>query len=84
MRYIVRVEIRLRKDLHDPEGAVALSCLQDLGLRQIRSVRSGKVYYLEVETNSKEEAFKIADEACRRLLANPVKDEYSIEIVSET
>jgi len=78
----VRVEIRLKKDLHDPEGTVALSCLRDLGLREIVSVRSGKVYYLEIETGSEDEALKIAEEACRRLLANPVKDEYSISVVS--
>ncbi len=84
MRYLVRIEIRLKKGLHDPEGSVALSCLRDLGLKQITSVRSGKVYYLEIDTDNEENAIRIAEEACRRLLANPVKDEYSIDIVSKS
>ncbi len=81
MRCVVRVEVRLKKGLHDPEGVTALSCLRDLGFKNIEDVRSGKVYYLTIYANSEQDAYKIAEEACIKLLTNPVKDEYSITVL---
>ncbi len=81
MRCIVRVEVRLKRGFHDPEGVTALSCLKDLGLRQIVDVKSGKVYYLTIEASTKDEILKIAEQACTKLLSNPVKDEYEIAMV---
>ncbi len=81
MKYVIRVEITLKEGLHDPEGSVALSCLRDLGFKNILDVKSGKVYYIVLEANNDEEAISIVDNACRKLLSNPVKDNYRIEIV---
>ncbi len=83
MKFIARVEITLKEGLHDPEGSVALSCLKDLGFKQISEVKSGKVYYIVLEANSEEEAIRIVEEACRKLLTNPVKDTYRVEIVEK-
>ncbi len=77
----VRVEIKLKPSFHDPEGVTVRTCLHDLGIRQIVSVETGKVYYLSVQVSSIEEARSIAELACIKLLANPVKDLYTIEIV---
>ncbi len=78
----VRVEITLRSELHDPEGAVVRSSVHDLGYPQVLDVRSGKVYYISIRSRAKDCAISIADELCRRLLANPVKDVYRIDVVS--
>ncbi len=84
MKCIVRVEVRLKKGFHDPEGVTALSCLRDLGFKQIVDVKSGKVYYLTIEAQTKEDVLKIAEQACTKLLSNPVKDEYNISIIECT
>ena len=44
-------------------------------------VRSGKVYYMWLDVGSEEEARRVAETACVKLLANPVKDEYRIDVL---
>jgi len=77
----VRVEVKLKAGFHDPEGATVRSCLHDLGIRQVVSVESGKVYYLYIQVESPDEARKIAELTCNKLLANPVKDVFTVEVL---
>jgi phosphoribosylformylglycinamidine synthase len=44
-------------------------------------VKVGKVYVIDVEAKDRDEALRLADEMCRKLLANPVKDDYSVEVL---
>lgn len=79
MLYKAKVEIRLKPSLSDPEGMTSASSLRDLGY-QVENVTVGKVYYILLEAGSEEEAYRKADEMCNRLLANPVKDNFYIEV----
>ena len=76
-----RLEIRVipRPGLLDPEGKAIQSALHSLDYEQVHEVRVGKLLYLDVEAASKEEARDSANAMCRRLLANPVTEDFEIE-----
>ncbi len=78
--YKAKVNITLRKSILDPKGKAAHHALQNLGLKDINNVRIGKFIELEIAADSKEEAHKLADTACSKLLANEVMEDYKIFI----
>ena len=77
--YQAEVEVRLKSGHSDPEGETVAEALKDLKY-PVKAVRVSKVYRLMFEAESKEEAERQIDEMCRRLLANPTKDDYSLTI----
>ncbi|MEM2940766.1 MAG: phosphoribosylformylglycinamidine synthase subunit PurS [Thermoproteota archaeon] len=77
----LRIEVKLKPGHFDPEGDVTAKSLRDLGF-SVGMVKVGKIYIVDVEARDREEALRLADEMCRKLLANPVKDDYSIEVLS--
>lgn len=79
MKYRLTIEVTLKPGHSDPEGETAAELLKQLGYR-IETVNVGKVYAVVLQATTKTEAKTKADEMCRRLLANPTKDNYSIAI----
>jgi len=79
MMYQAEVEIRLKPGHSDPEGETVAEALKDLEY-PVETVRVSKVYRIMLDVDSEEEAEKKVDEMCRRLLANPTKDDYSFTI----
>ncbi len=81
-----RLEIRVtpRPGLLDPEGKAIQNALHSLDYEHIRDVRVGKLLYLDVEAASNEEDRKGAEAMCRRLLANPVTEDFEIEVREAT
>jgi len=77
-----RLEIRVtpRPGLLDPEGKAIQSALRSLDYEQVQEVRVGKFLYLDVDAASAEEARDGADAMCRRLLANPVTEDFEIDV----
>ena len=77
-----RLEIRVipRPGLLDPEGKAIQSALRSLDYEQVHEVRVGKLLNLDVEAASKDEARDGAEAMCRRLLANPVTEDFEIEV----
>ena len=79
MKYSVKVEVKFKQGLFDPEGEATKKSLQ--GLRfPVSDVKISKVFTIDAEANSSDEAKSIAEEMCKKLLANPNKDDYSIEV----
>lgn len=68
------------KELLDPQGKAVQGGLKNLGLGNIYDVRIGKHISLEIEADNEEAAKEIADEACRKLLANPVMENFEVKI----
>ena len=66
------------KELLDPQGKAVLGGLNNLGLKAIGDVRIGKNISLQVEAASAEDAKAIAEEASKKLLANPVMEYFEI------
>lgn len=81
MNFSVQVKVMPLKELLDPQGKAVMGGLQNLGIKTIQDVRIGKTIQLQVEAPSSDEAKKIAEEASRKLLANPVMEYFEISIV---
>ncbi|MHC1600815.1 MAG: phosphoribosylformylglycinamidine synthase subunit PurS [Candidatus Nezhaarchaeales archaeon] len=79
MKFKAHVEVKLKPGFFDPEGEAAKEALNDLGYN-VHNVRISKLYTIELEAQSLDEAKRLVDEMCRRLLANPTKDLYDVEV----
>jgi phosphoribosylformylglycinamidine synthase len=82
MRYCLKIEVSLKPGHSDPEGEATRNLLKELGYR-VEAVNVSKEYIVILDATSKREAKTKADEMCRRLLANPTKDNYTIKIEEE-
>jgi phosphoribosylformylglycinamidine synthase PurS subunit len=82
MTYSIQIKVMPLKELLDPQGKAVLGGLANLGLTSVKDVRIGKHITLQVEAGSEEEARAKAEEASRKLLANPVMEFYEIELVN--
>ena len=80
MTYTVQVKVMPLKDLLDPQGKAVMGGLKNLGISSVTDVRIGKHIDLQVEAATKEEAIAIAEEATKKLLANPVMEVYEITV----
>lgn len=80
MKHTVRINILPLKDLLDPQGKAVTGSLHNLGLGNITDVRVGKHITLQVEAATPEEAKATAEEACRKLLANPVMESFEVVV----
>ena len=72
------VTVTLKKDVLDPQGKVVEKTLKNMGYSNIYSVRQGKYFEIEINESNKENAKKIIEEACNKLLTNMVIEDYSI------
>ena len=80
MTYTVQVKVMPLKELLDPQGKAVMGGLQNLGLENIQDVRVGKNITLQVEANTPDQAKAIAEEASKKLLANPVMEYFELII----
>ena len=77
----VRVYITPKKGILDPQGVAIERSLPALGFDGVSGVRVGKFIELELDETDKTKAKARLDEMCRKLLANTVIENYSIELV---
>ena len=80
MTYTVQVKVMPLKELLDPQGKAVMGGLQNLGLGTIQDVRVGKNITLQVEASNPDQAKSIAEEASKKLLANPVMEYFEVVI----
>ena len=70
--------VTLKKDVLDPQGKVVSQTLKNMGYENIINVRQGKYFEIEINESNKENAEKIIEEICNKLLSNMVIEDYSI------
>jgi phosphoribosylformylglycinamidine synthase len=75
-----KIYVTLKKGVLDPQGKAIHASLSHLGIGGVEDVRVGKFMELVLKGAEREEAHRRLDEACRRLLANTVIEDYRIEI----
>jgi phosphoribosylformylglycinamidine synthase subunit PurS len=80
MKYSIQVKVMPLKELLDPQGKAVMTGLGNLGLSQVEDVRIGKNISLLVEASTEDEARKIAEDAAKKLLANPVMEYFEINV----
>lgn len=78
--YLARIYVTLKPVVNDPQGQTILGSLKYLGFAQVEDVRVGK--YLEVRVNEPDQprAEAMVTEMCRKLLANPVIEEFRFDL----
>lgn len=77
MKYKAEVTIMPLKELLDPQGKAVLGGLKHLDMSVIKDVRVGKHIVMELEATNEQSAEYAVDEACKKLLANPVMEHYT-------
>ncbi|MBD1137996.1 phosphoribosylformylglycinamidine synthase subunit PurS [Pelagibacterales bacterium SAG-MED41] len=72
------VTVTLKKDVLDPQGTVVQNTLVDMGMNNLKSIRQGKHFEIEVNENNQANAVKKVDEMCKKLLVNSIIEDYKI------
>ena len=80
--YRAQITITLKPTVLDAQGATIERALHNLGFASVDGVRMGKYIELGVEAADSDSARRQVDEMCQKLLANPVIEEYRIEVIS--
>ena len=75
-----KIYVTLKKGVLDPQGKAITTSLGHIGIGVVEDVRVGKYMEVRLHDMGKEEAGRRLDEACRRLLANTVIEDYRIEV----
>jgi phosphoribosylformylglycinamidine synthase subunit PurS len=76
-----RVIVTLKASVLDPQGKAIEGALKGLALDGLKSVRQGKIFDIELEGDDQAAARRKLSQACERLLANTIVENYAIEIV---
>jgi phosphoribosylformylglycinamidine synthase subunit PurS len=80
MTYTVQIKVMPLKELLDPQGKAVMSGLKNLGLNKVDDVRVGKNITLQIDADSADQAKTIAEEASKKLLANPVMEYFEVSV----
>ncbi|MDE3247619.1 MAG: phosphoribosylformylglycinamidine synthase subunit PurS [Bacteroidota bacterium] len=80
MTYTVQVKVMPLKELLDPQGKAVMGGLSNLGLQNVEDVRIGKNITLRIEAASVDAAKQVAEDAAKKLLANPVMEYFEISV----
>ena len=75
-----RIHITLKKGVLDPQGKAIAHALHGLGFDEAGDVRQGKFIEIELNENDAAKAKVRVEEMCKKLLANPVIEDYAVEI----
>ena len=78
--YMVEVHVTPRAGILDPQGKAVQHALHSLEFADVEDVRVGRLIRVRMKAASPDEARAKVDEMCRRLLANPVTEDYSITV----
>lgn len=80
MRYEARIYVTLKRGVLDAQGDTVRGALRTLGFSSVQDVRMGKFMVVRLEAETEEKAGQQADEMCRKLLANPVIEDYRFDL----
>ena len=72
------VTVTLKKDVLDPQGKVVQNTLQNLGIDNLKSIRQGKYFEIELNDSDQNKAEKKINDMCEKLLANLIIEDYKI------
>ncbi len=72
------VTVTLKKDVLDPQGKVVQNTLINLGLDNLKEIRQGKYFEIEIDEKDQNTAKKKIDLMCKKLLANLIIENYKI------
>ncbi len=72
------VTVTLKENVLDPQGKVVQNTLQNLGVENLKRIRQGKYFEIELNDNDPQKAEKKVDDMCKKLLANLIIEDYKV------
>ena len=72
------VTVTLKKDVLDPQGKVVQNTLSNLGMDNLRNIRQGKFFEIEIDETDDSKAQKTVKQMCEKLLVNLIIEDYKI------
>ena len=78
--FLARVYVTLKPTVNDPQGLTIRGALHSLGFADVESVRAGKYLEVRIAADDRAKAEGQLGEMCRKLLANPVIEDYRFEL----
>jgi len=80
MSWLARVHVLLKPVVNDPQGQAIQGGLKSLGFDSVQRVRAGKYFEIQLTAKDAEQAERQAEDMCRKLLANPVIEDYRVAV----
>lgn len=80
MKFIAEINVMPLKALLDPQGKAVNQSMHNIGFKNVENVRIGKHITLEIEANTRKVAEKKVEEACVKILTNPIMESYEFLI----
>jgi len=79
----VEINITLKRTVSDPQGLTIKHALESLGYKDLADVRTGKLVVIKLNFKNKKRAEQEINEMCKKLLANPIIEDYHFKIKEE-
>ena len=73
------VTVTLKKDVLDPQGKVVQQTLQHMGLTELKNLRQGKYFEIEIDETKESRAEEKVEDMCKKLLVNLIIEDYSVK-----
>jgi phosphoribosylformylglycinamidine synthase PurS subunit len=83
MNFRAEIDVMPLKELLDPQGKAVEHSLEKLAFSEVRDVRVGKHITIKIAAASKDEASSKVENACKKLLANPIMEGYHFEVFQD-
>lgn len=80
MNYLAKIEIKLREGILDVQGKTVERALHSIDYPMITDVKIGKFVELKVQADNASKAMEFVESACSKLIANPIIEDYLIDI----
>ena len=74
----VKVVVTLKSGVLDPQGKAIQQTLNGMGFANVKDVRQGKYFDIDIDENDEQKAKQSAEEICKKLLANQVIEDFKI------
>ncbi len=78
--YKVKIEIKLKPVVLDPQGRAVLTALRNLGYDELQDARIGKLIELKVRDDDPKNVRLRVNDMCSKLLANPVIEDFTVRV----
>lgn len=83
MKFTAEINVMPLKALLDPQGKAVRMSMHNMGFKTVDNVRIGKHITLELEASDRQEASKKVEDACQKILSNPVMEYYEFDLVQQ-
>lgn len=80
IKFIAEINVMPLKALLDPQGKAVTTSMHNIGYKSVENVRIGKHITLEIEADNEAHANDKVDEACKKILSNPVMESYEFSL----